>query len=795
MIKNYLLIVFRNIARNKTFTILNIGGFALGMAACILITLFISNEKEFDKIHSKGERIYRLNEWQRYEGTPEQQVALSMYPMGPSLVKDHPEVQSFVRINSKENTITRNKQQQLFQQHLLFVDSTFFDIFDFALVSGNRKEALQSPTSIVITASAAKEMFNTTEAIGKVIEIKRGSEFLSFTISAIAKDVPANSHIQYDMLVPMSGLKKQPWMDTWETNWLNTYLLLNENADPQRLAAALPAFEKKYLGKDDKLYELLLQPFNSIHLYSSNITHDNLNYKKFSASYINTFFILAIAVLLIAVFNFINLSTAVAIKRAKEVGIRKTIGAGQWQLIRQFTTEAVLFSLVSFVLAFIIIVISLPFINDIFQRDIQLGLLQNKELWLSLLAAVIVVGLLSGIYPAIISARYKPVVIVKGVTTLKKGFSLRPVLVVLQFSIAVGFIISTIIIRQQLQYTYKKDMGFDGEQVVLLPMNSTINKKYETFKTQLLSNSLVKDITAYNERLGNNIDQYGASYVSKAGEVNSVSVSHLYVDHNYLDFFKIKLVEGRNFSPEFGDTAGRSYILNETFAKELKVDKTLGTQYKGNWTKEMGSVIGVVKDFNFNSLHHKIAPLFISMQNWDLSEMAVRLSANSTSAALKYIEDVWKKEVPDMPFRYTFLDEHMNSLYEADQQAGIVVNIATFLAIIVACLGLFGMALYNIETRVKEIGIRKVLGASVPGITMTLSGKFLLLVFIAAVISFPVAWFAINMWLEDFAYRVNIQWWVFAAAGFSALVIAFITVSFQSISAALANPVKSLRTE
>lgn len=797
MIKNYLLIFFRNIARKKMFTLLNVGGFAIGMAACMLIILFINNEKSFDVFHSKADRIYRLNEWQRYEGMQEQQVALSMYPMGPMLQKDHPEVESFVRVYTRNKAVLRNPRQELSNHNVYITDSNFFNVFDFPLLDGNKDLALLSPTAVVITETAAKKMFNTTDAIGKIVELKRGSEFVPFTVSAVAKDVSPNSHLQFDMIASLSGLPKQPWMDTWETNWLNTYLLLRKNADASRLAAALPAFEKKYLKDDDKFYELFIQPLLSIHLGSGNITHDENNYKKFSYSYIKTFMILAMVVLLIAVFNFVNLSTAVAVKRSKEAGIRKTIGAGKWQLIRQFIVEAVLFSLISFALAILISFAMLPLINQVFERSIGFNVTNPALFWTVAILSVIGVGVLSGLYPAFAISKYKPITMVKGMAAVQSRhrLSLRPVLVVLQFTIAVGLIISTIVITQQLRFAQKKDVGFDKEQVLLVGMNSTANKNFSSIKNDLLSNSGVEDVTAYNERLGGNINQWGADYISDKGETKHVSVSHIYVDYNYISFFKIPLVEGRNFSTEFTDTAGYSYLINEALAKELETKKPVGARYKIGAAREMGNVIGVVKDFNFNSIHHKVAPLYMSMQNWNFNEMAIRLKPGNTASAISAIENIWKKQVPDMPFAYNFLDEHMNGLYKADQQTGLVVNIATMLAIVIACLGLFGMALYTIASRTKEIGIRKVLGATVHGITFTLSKDFLRLVLIAAVLAVPLAWFIINKWLEDFAFRVNVSWWVFVAAGLAALLVAMVTVSFQAIRAAIVNPVKSLRTE
>ena len=795
MVKNYLLIFFRNIVRNKAFTILNAGGFALGMAACLLIVLFIANEKSFDSFHQKAGRIYRLTEWQRFPAMQEQHVAVSMMEMGQTLMQDHSEVESFVRIESKDDAITRNSQNELFKHHLVFTDSTFFHVFDFPFISGNPKTVLNSPDNIVVTRSTALELFGSTDVIGKTMDVKRRQEFKTFTIAAVLEDVPANSHIQFEVLLPFRALVIMPWMEGWDSNWLNTYVLLNENADISTLQAAMPAYEKKYLKDEDKYYDLAFQPLLDIHLGSDKMTHDELNYKKFSGSYVRTFAILAIAVLLIAIFNFINLSTAIAIKRMKEVGIRKTVGAGKWQLVRQFTTEAVLFALLSFALAVIITFFTLPLINELFDRSIVFDPGKDITQWLVVFLAVVLVGIISGIYPALMITRFQPVTMVKGAKFGKQRFSLRHILVVSQFVIAVGMIIATIVITQQLRFAYKKETGFDKEQIVLVPMNATANKNSEVIRNELLASQLITDMTAYNERLGSNLNQWGATYIDRNGEKKGVSASHIYVDHNFISFFNIQVAKGRTFSKERGDTAGSVYLINEAFAREMNIKDPVGIQYKGNWTETMGKVIGVVKDFNFNSLHHKVAPLYISVLPWEFSEMAIKLKPESTKEALAHIEKTWKKHVPDLPYEYSFLDEHMNSLYTSDQQAGRIVNIATILAIVIACLGLFGMALYTIETRVKEIGIRKVLGASVSNIAVTVSIGFLKLVAVSSVIAFPLAWIMMNKWLEDFAFRIKIEWWVFLIAGVLSIVIAIATVSFQALRAALSNPVKSLRSE
>jgi putative ABC transport system permease protein len=465
-------------------------------------------------------------------------------------------------------------------------------------------------------------------------------------------------------------------------------------------------------------------------------------------------------------------------------------------LVKQFLGEALLFSTLAFLLAVLIANFSLPLLNKMIQRNIILYDESTLYLWLLLIILAIVIGLISGIYPALILSSFKPLRVLKGVLySNNNSGSLRNVFVIIQFTIASVLIITTLLMYKQLKFIKNKDIGFVKEQIIVLPMNTNANKNYESFKNELKANTNVRDVTAFNIVLGNEFGSMGSRYKSSNGEIKSLSVSHLVVDLNYLDFFKIKLLEGRSFSKEFSDTAGHSYIINETLAKQLETKKVIGTPYAANWIQQLGSIIGVSKDFNFNSLHNKVAPLYISMQNWDFRSMAVKLKEGNKDKGLAYVELLWKKYVPDMPFTYTFLDEHLNSLYQSDQQISEAVTILALLGIIIACLGLFGVALFTIQTRRKEIGIRKVLGASIGDITFLLSRKFLLLVMIALIISFPIAWTAINKWLQEFAYHIKINIEFFVVSSLIALLAALITISVQVIRAANSNPVNNLRVE
>ena len=793
---NFFITSIRNISRNKVFSFLNIGGLALGISALIITLLFVNNERSFDHFFTNGNRIYRLNETHHFKGSSEEKVSLSMYPMAAALQKDYPEIESTVRISDNDDITLKVGDKQLLSKEVINADSTFFKLFDFAFLKGDKNNALMEPGNIVITETIAQNLYGRTDVVGQTVQINRYGQFENFTVSGVLKTLPDNSHLQFEAVLPLHSIKMRSWMNTWDANWVNTYLLIKENGDVNHLSASLPNFEKRYLGDQAPSYKLYLQPLYAIHLDSGDITHDR-NYKKFSRVYIHVFLSIALFVLLIAMLNFVNLSTARATKRAKEVGIRKTIGSTRWQLFKLFIGEAIVYSLLALILATIITVAGVPRLSELIHRSIPLFSPDSLYLWYLFIAIAIGIGILAGIYPALFLSSYKPMRVLKGIGTLSsnRGVSLRNVFVVVQFTIAAALIVSTFLMVQQLNFIKNKDMGFDKEQVVVIPMNANANKNYEALKNDLKKSSDVLNVTAFNIILGDEFGSMGSHYKTEKGETKDLSISHLVVDQNYLDFFKIKMIAGRNFSSEFSDTAGHSYIINETLAKQLETKHPVGTPFAANWIKEMGSVIGVTSDFNFNSLHSKIAPLYISMQNWDYRTMAVRIKPGSNEKSIATIEQLWKKYVPDMPLSYTFLDEHLITLYQSDRQLSRLVSLLTALAIIIACLGLFGVALYTTEMRKLEIGIRKVMGASVGNISALLSKQFLKPVLLALVIAFPIAWICINKWLQDFAYHIKITAWIFVAASLVAIFTAYITIIFQVIKAANANPVNNLRTE
>jgi len=801
MIKNYFKIAFRKLWKHKGFSAINILGLAIGIAACLVIMLFVTYEKSFDSMHKKN--IVRLNEVQKYEGMVQpQNVALSMYPMGPTLKAEFPEIKNFTRVRQSSKLDMRYGEKRIFLPTVMYVDSTFMQIFDYSLLQGDRVKILENKNSIVLTEESARKIFGNENPVGKSIT-KYSGDTITFTVTGILKDVPENSHMQFDGLASFSTIAGPENMNNWGGNWLVTYLELQQGASIASLEKKFPAYLKKYMAEGDswKFYQLFLQPLTEVHNGSTNITHDYVNYQKFDKTYTYIFSVIAFAILLIACINFMNLSTARSAERAREVGIRKTIGAKRFQLAGQFLGESILVSLLALFISVAIAKLSLPAINNLSQRQLELPL-TNFSFVLLLVGCTILVGLIAGLYPAGYLSSFKPIRVLKGsLQTGKSKGSLRNILVVGQFTGAILLIIGTVFAMRQLRYMQTASTGFNREQVMIIQLNRNTAGNYSALKQELLKTTAVNSVTASQQTLGNNLHQSGMIFHGD-GAARELTSSQVVVDPDYLRLYKIPLVAGRNFTSDVNDN-GKAYIINETMAKELLKDNPkasyetlLGKHYGFGGMDSVGFIAGVAKDFNFNSLHYKIETLSIFCQNeWGYSEASVRINATNAKSAVSNVESVWKKVNPNQPFEYQFLDEHFAELYRADQAVSKVVGILAGLAILISCLGLFGLASYAAEKRVKEIGIRKVLGASITNITGLLSKDFIKLVIISNLIAWPVAWFGINRWLQDFAYRIPISWWVFVLAGGIALVIALATISFQAIKAAIANPGKSLRTE
>lgn len=798
MFKNYFKTAWRNLWKNKIYSTINVVGLAIGMAACILILVFVSYERSFDTFNKKN--IYRLNEVQKFEGmVASQKVALSMFPMAPTLKQEFPEVKNYARIFANDKVPLNVGEKKAYVKRLCFVDSTFLDIFDFSVLKGDRNTMLQKPNSIVLTKSAAEVFFGKEDAMGKTL-VSYYNDTTTLVITGILDNTPQNSQIQFDALVPISTIARPDWMDNWGGNWLNSYFEIAPHTDIAALEKKFPDYLKRHMSNDNwKNYELFLLPLQEVHAGATDVGLDRFNYQQFDKSYTNIFFIIALVVLLIACINFMNLSTARSAERAREVGVRKSVGAFRWQLAVQFIGESVLLSLVALVFAILLVELFLPAVNRLSERHLEFPIFTNWKLILALLLGTTLLGLVSGLYPAGYLSSFRPVKVLKGsIHTGKNKGRLRNVLVISQFACAIFLIIATVFAIRQLNYMKDRPTGFDRDQVVTIPLHEGSGRKFDAMKKDLLQNTLVSSVTASQDVLGSHLDQSGIQFKGD-GPLRQLTSTRLIVDHDYLTTFKIQLAAGKNFSSE-KSANGKEYIINESLANELLKDSPkaamvslLGRRFGFD---SLGQIVGIAKDFNFNSLHHKIETMFMFNQtDWGYGNMSVKINGSKPKESIAFIQSVWQKNCPEIPFEYQFLDEHFEEIYRSDSQISTIVGSLAALAIIISCLGLFGLASYSAEKRTKEVGIRKVLGASLQNIVLMLSKDFLKYVLIAAAIAWPLSWLAVHRWLQDYAYRIDISWWIFLSAVAVAMSIALVTIIFQAIKAAVSNPVKSLRTE
>ncbi len=799
MLKNYLTIAWRNLTKHKLYSAINIVGLAIGMTACIIIMLFVYYERSFDSMHAKN--IYRLNEVQKFPGmVSSQKVALSMFPMGQTIKAEFPEVLDFTRIRWNNKYQITAGEKRIYLPQMFAVDTSFLSIFDFPLVEGNRQTCLQQPNSAVLTESTARKLFGNENPMGKTIT-HYASDTMSFTVTGIIQDAPSNSQLQFDAITSFKTFF-QPWMlNNWGGNWLNTYFVLAPHTNVAAMEKKFPDYLKRHMkdGEGWKYYELFLLPFQAVHANAADIGLDYLNYQKFDKNYTNIFLIIAIIVLAIACINFMNLSTARSSERAKEVGIRKSIGAQRFQLGFQFLGETVMLSLIALLLSLIFVFLALPFIENLSDRNLKPLLWQHPGLMAGIFAGSVLVGIISGLYPAVYLSSFQPSKVLKGgLGSGNKNSGFRNILVVGQFVSAIFLIIATIFVFRQFNYMQHQDPGFIRDQVLTISLDRVTTQKYELLKQELLSSPYVSGVTASQDQLGSHLDQTGVTFRGD-GPARDLAVTQLIVDPDYLKLYGIKLTEGRDFSNE-KQANGKEIIVNEGLARELLKDhpkaplSSLLGKILGFDSLEI--IVGIAKNFNFNSLHYKIENMFMySQKDWGFSTLSVKLKGQKQAEALASIQSTWKSLYPDHPLEYQFLDDHFKEVYKTDAQITQMVGVLAFLAIFISCLGLFGLASYSAERRIKEIGVRKVLGASMSSIVALLSRHFIKLVIIANVIAWPLAWFTVNRWMQDYAYRLPMSWWVFVVAGLAALVIALVTVSLLAMKAAAANPVDSLRSE
>lgn len=785
MLKNYIKTAWRNLLKNKFYSIINIAGLTAGLAIGILILLWVQDELSFDSFHKQTSNIYRL-ELFGGTGASKQIWSVGVAPIAPLVKQQLPEVKDAVRLTGNYNfSLYKFKDKVFGDENVTFADPSFFSVFDFPVIEGDATKPFTNDNSVVITKKTAEKFFGSANPIGKVIV---ADEKANFTVSAVINDFPKNSRFNFDMIMPMSYHIKSMLANKIDLNTnfssfsYETYLLLKPGVSLSNLAVRIRQIHLNHKPEDTDA-EYLLLPLSKMHLYNADLTDKGM-------STVRIFIVVALLILVIACIDYVNLSTARSMLRSKEISMRKIVGAAKIQLFMQFIVEATLLFSLAVVLALFLISALIPAFNQLADKQLSLSL-SDYHVWTIILLAIAGTLAASSIYPALLLSSFEPLKALKGKISSGIGdVMFRKILVVTQFVFSVVLIIGTIVITSQLNYIRSKKLGYDKTNVFSFWMRDAA-KHYDAIKNELLKQPGVLAVTRSNQ----NIVRFGGmsgdnDWDGKAP--NSTFIVHpIVIDKDFISFFKMQLIEGASFTGAASDTA--NYILNEAAIKEMGLKNPIGKRFRMNTIT--GKIIGVVKDFHYASMKEKIAPALFWYAPQYFSTVYVKTTTHDAKNELAAAGDQFKQYNGQYPFGYAFLDDVFNSLYQSEQREGTLFNYFAGIAIMISCLGLLGLAAFTAQVRTREIGVRKVLGASVGRIVGLLAHDFIKLVFIAIIIATPVAWFAMHSWLQAFAYRINLSWWVFVAAGVIAVVIAFATISFQSIKAAIANPVKSLRSE
>ncbi len=805
MLKNYLKIALRNLLKFKVYSFINILGLAIGIAACTMILIYIDDELSFDKFNHKADQIYRVHTIGNIAGN-KINIAVSPAPLGETLVRDYPEVLQATRILPNPTMLIRYKDNVFNEPRFYWADSTIFDVFTIPFIEGDPKTALAQPHTVVLTQTLAKKYFGSEDPMNKIMTFEDGTPY---TVKGVVKDCPQNSHFHYDMFASIASLGLDKNQQIWLSNNFITYIVVRKGTSESSLQKKLQQFVVKYAGPDllrllgtsykdfrraGNDYEFELQPLTSIHL------HSHLDYElepNSDIKYVYIFSIIAFFILIIACINFMNLSTARSQMRSKEVGIRKVLGSNKSQLIKQFLAESILMTFFAALLAIALVEVFLPSFGRLAGKDLHISFFDNVVTLPSLVLAVLVVGLLAGSYPALYLSSFRPVAVLKGKLNGLGGSWLRNGLVVFQFSVSIILFIGTFVVYQQLKFVQEKDLGFNREHVLVINRAWALENKATTFKNELMNNPHIIGASNSDNMPGRNFDQT-VFRPESSQSLQQYVLATMSTDYDFAKIMGLKLAEGRYFSRD-NSTDTLALVLNETAVRTLGLKDPLNQRVlhprRSPTDNTPYKVIGILKDFNFESLHQKIRPLAIFLNTGQTAYLPVRIRAADLTVTVSFIQSEWKKFVPNKPFEYFFLDDDFNNLYKSEQKTGEIFTAFSILAIFIACLGLFGLAAFTAERRTKEIGIRKVLGASISTVVFLLSKDFTKWILIANLIAWPIAFYFMNNWLENFAYRTNLNVGIFILAGLLALLIALITVSYQAIKVAVANPVKALRTE
>ena len=808
MLRNYFKTALRNLWRSKGFSAINIVGLAIGLSTCLLILIFVMDETSYDRFNAKADRIYRVDGDIKFGGN-HFILAVAPAPTGPALLRDYPEIEKEVRFRMTGGRFIKKGDQKIREDAVVLADSTLFDVFSLPMIAGDPHTALLDAHTVVITERMAKKYFDAVDVAGRTLLM---DDSIPYRVTGVIRDLPAQCHFHYDFFVSMTESKEAKDMDQWLSNNFNTYIVLRKGADPKRLEAKFGQLITKYVAPElraavnvsvDDFFKagnsvgFSLTPLTAIHLHSNKTAELGSNG---NVQYVYIFSAVAAFILLIACVNFMNLSTARSSNRAKEVGIRKVLGSLRGNLISQFMLESVLISFIGMLLALGLAYLLLPVFNQLADKRMEIGLFSRSWLLPAMAGLVLVVGVLAGSYPAFFLSAFRPIAVLKG--NVAAGFKtgwLRNSLVVFQFGISIFLLVGTAVIYRQLAYIHNRQLGFNREEVLIVNNTGSLGQQARAFREKMLKLPGVEGTTMTGFLPTSDSRNDDAIFLSPDLDTKkAISMQTWQVDENYIPVLGMKMAAGRNFSKDFlTDSTG--VIVNEAAVRLMPAGDPLRRNLytlDDIKTKKLSTfhIIGVVKDFNFNSLREVVTPMVLYLRE-DRGRIAMRVHTANVERLVTQVGDTWGKMMPGVPFSYTFMDDEFNRAYEAEQRMGGISLSFSLLAIFIACLGLFGLAAYAAEQRTREIGIRKVLGATVGGVVSLLSRDFLKLVVVAAVIAFPLAWWAMHRWLQDFAYRITIGWEIFVLAGGIALAIALLTVSFQAVRAALANPVRSLRSE
>ncbi len=802
MFWSYVKVSLRNMIRQKGYSLINVVGLAVGMACCVLIMLWVVNELSFDNFHENADRIYRLSH-QLTIGGSERRGASGSAPMAPAILQQYPEVVNAARFTGENRMLVEYQEKAFYEERIRYAENSIFEVFTFPMIKGDVESALKAPHSAVITEEIAGKYFGDEDPVGKTLRMDNRRDF---TITGVVEDVPQNSHFDFDLLCSFETLyaEERQGLDVWGWFGYYTYLLLDQKSDWKELEGKFPALIETHMGatlqRVGASLELFLQPLASIHLHSKL---DGELSAGGDIGYIYLFSAIAVFILMIACINFVNLSTARSATRAKEVGVRKTLGAGRGKLIRQFLGETLIYALLSVAVTFILVELSLPFFNSIAGSQLSVNYLKTWWVIPGLVCLALAVGVAAGSYPAFFLSSFRPVNVLKGAFMAGAiNLRFRNLLVVIQFVISIALIIGTFTIYQQIAFMKDKELGFDKEQVLVIPdVGDVTQQSISSIKEELSGLAGVIYVAASNTVPGRG--GMMTNFVPEGfSEEESQLMRTVNVDHDFIATLGLELVAGRNFSADLATDVEESAIINATAAREFGWEDPLGRIIKRRVLGEAGDpqlvptkVIGVVKDFHLNSLHTEIEPLYMAYAIEDLNTISVRIMPDNLRKTVGLLEDKWKQIAPGHPLDYYFLDQSFDDMYRAEERLGHMALSFSLLAIFLGCMGLFGLSACTAEQRTKEIGIRKVLGASVPSILKLLSKKTVLLMMIATAMAAPAAYYALSRWLQDFAYRISIGWETIVLAAVLALLIALATEGYHAVKAALTNPVETLRYE